>query len=62
MARPCPTMALESNNLADGSKPAVGVANILRSSKELPRQPSALWTLPGCRGNDVGRRDDRVPG
>ena len=36
-----PRMDRGSSNLADGSKPAVGVAHI-QASKEPPRQPSAL--------------------
>ena len=45
---PASRMARGSSNLADGSKPAVGVANY-KASKEPPRQPSALWRLPGRR-------------
>src|SRR3984885_11585501 len=45
---PALRMARGSSNLAVGSKPALGVATY-KASKEPPRQPSALWTLPGRR-------------
>jgi hypothetical protein len=70
---PASRMARGSSNLADGSKPAVGVANIQGLQRAAAPAIGAVdvagakgaalqITRTGCRGNDVGRRDDRVPG